>query len=158
MSTHFPQVLAEFGQRMGLPDLVVDAIGHCALQLDAVQLHMLWLQEERNVLCYCPLGSIHPETHGQFVWQLLAANNFYLGTRGATLSWDDTSHQCHLSLLMDSEHLSVNAFEDSVQQLVNTAEHWSQRISQSAQASSGELADPTTVAPVFPTGFFGQMA
>lgn len=158
MSAHFPQVLAEFGQRMGLPDLAVDAIGHCALQLDAVQLHMLWLQEERNVLCYCPLGSIHPETHGQLIWQLMAANNFYLGTRGATLSWDDASHQCHLSLLLDSEHLSVNAFEQGVQQLVNTAEHWSQRISQSMQPSADEKSAQTAAAPALPPAFFGQMA
>ena len=158
MSTHFPQVLAEFGQRMGLPDLAVDAMGHCALQLDVVQLHMLWLQEERNLLCYCPLGSIHPETHGQLIWQLMAANNFYLGTRGATLSWDDASHQCHLSLLLDSEHLTVNHFEQSVQQLVNTAEHWSQRISQSMQPSADAKSEPAVTALDLPTAFFGQMA
>ncbi len=158
MSTHFSQILAEFGQRMGIPDLSVDALGHCALQFDEVQLNMLWLQEECNVLCYAPLGAIHPDTHRELIWELMAANNFYLGTRGATLSWDDVSHQCHISRLLDSEHLSTNAFEEAVQQLVNTAEHWSQRISQSTQSIEADKSSSPLSASTLPAGIFGQMA
>lgn len=81
MSTHFSQILAEFGLRIGIPDLSMDTLGHCALQFDEVQLNLLWLQEERNVLCYAPLAIIHPDTHCELIWELMAANNFYLGTR-----------------------------------------------------------------------------
>lgn len=158
MSTHFSQILAEFGLRIGIPDLSMDTLGHCALQFDEVQLNLLWLQEERNVLCYAPLAIIHPDTHCELIWELMAANNFYLGTRGATLSWDDVSHQCHISQLLDSERMTINAFEQAVQQLVNTAEHWSRRIGQSSQAVETDKSSASISASAFPAGIFGQMA
>lgn len=165
VSKHFTEVLTQFGARIGMPDLHLNPLGQCSLQFDAMPLHIVLVRDIEKVLCYCPLGQLHADNAMPIALDLLAANSFYAGTTGATIGWDRTTQQCHLSRYLDSETITINAFEHVVQHMVQTAEQWAQRISQAAHTVGGATdhtplpaAQTIPPAPSAPFSMVGHLA
>ncbi|MFC7207416.1 type III secretion system chaperone [Comamonas endophytica] len=132
MSRCFEKALHEFGHRMGLDGLRLDEQGHCALRFDAVHVHLQLLDDEEQVLCYCPLGRLDDQAQPAMAWEMLHAGFLYRHTGGASLSRDKESGECLLSCLIEGAHITVNGLEARMTLLVNTAELWMHRLHSAA--------------------------
>ena len=129
-------ILAEFGASIGIPDLRPDAEQRCNLMFDDVAVSFELGGGDESLYIYALLGDV-PETGAEAAYaDLLGANYSFGGTGGSTLSVDPQTGGIVLIREERLEALRLPTFEAVVQDFVNVAEQWMNRI------RSGEFGGP----------------
>lgn len=121
-------LLNQFAQSIGMPDLMLNEEGQCAVRFSGtITLEMS--ADEGRLLVYSDVGNVTPGTEDQLYPSLLQANLFWHSTHGATLSiTDDQPPRVILAAQYDWMHLTPVQFEAHIEHFVDTAEKWLARL------------------------------
>ncbi|MEO1019673.1 MAG: type III secretion system chaperone [Pseudomonadota bacterium] len=156
MSTIYSELLANFGRSIGLPDLVADEEGYCALSFDELAVNLQLDPATRELLIFAHLGEIDDDDPSALYARMLAANSFWQGTGGATLGIEPETQAVFLARTVSVRVLDDAAFEALLEGFIQQAEHWRQEVETfvSDDVTPGILADAEPEhRPAGPTNF-----
>jgi len=100
----FKELMAEFGKKVGLAELVPNAEERCELDTPFATVNIQHVPETGTVLLYGMIRPLGPDPSQTFLRALLEANFMFQKTHGATLSIDAASNTV---MLVRAEHLSA---------------------------------------------------
>src|SRR3990167_3999563 len=88
-------VLSSLGDFLGIPDLQFDEEDNtCRFQFnEELVIHLTFNEEKQELMIHSLVGQLPEEDRAKMVEQLMEANLFWAGTRGATMSLDRESSQ-----------------------------------------------------------------
>lgn len=88
-------ILSSLGDFLGIPDLQFDEEDNtCRFQFnEELVIHLTFDEERQELMIHSLVGQLPKEDRAQIVEQLMEANLFWTGTRGATMSLDRESGQ-----------------------------------------------------------------
>jgi hypothetical protein len=118
----------EFGETIGIPDLQPDEENRCNLMFDEVAVSFELNQDGNSIYVYSYLGDVPSENREQFYAGLLDANYTFKHTQGATLGVEYASKKVLLIREYGLEAMRLASFEHAVEQFVNLAEYWKQKM------------------------------
>ena len=121
-------VLAEFGGAIGIPGLRPDEEHRCNLMIDDVAVSFELGPGDESLYIYSLLGTARDGDDEAVYVALLHANYIFGGTGGSTLSVDPQTGGIVLIREERLESLRLARFELVVEQFVDVAERWMQRI------------------------------
>ncbi|MCG8568116.1 MAG: type III secretion system chaperone [Desulfobacterales bacterium] len=125
MTQQLPLLLKQLGQVLDIQDLTATD-GYCCLFFDDIVINM---EERDNALfLYTHLGPIPSNDRKALYAKLLEANALFKATQGATLGIDEASNMILLSHQTPISNLDYPAFEKTVENFINVAEAWIERI------------------------------
>lgn len=130
------KLIQEFGKTIEIPNLTLDEQGYCCLQFDNITTHLQYNEESEQLVIFVNLGPLSADTTPQGVANLLAANLFWMGTRGATLALEPEINNVHILDKIRVRGLDNTAFLKWIETFVDTAEKWTKRI------ASGNINGP----------------
>lgn len=134
-------VLEEFGAAVGIPDLRPDDEHRCNMMIDDVALSFELGVGDESMYIYSLLGVV-PDGDAENVYAaLLHANYVFAGTGGSTLSVDPQTGGIVLIREERLETLRPPRFEAVLEEFVDIAERWMQRI------ESGDFKQEAAVTP-----------
>ena len=92
-------ILSSLGEFLGILDLQFEEEDNtCTLQFNEdLIIHLTFDEEREELIIHCLVGQLPEENRAQIVEQLLEANFFWAGTRGATISLEQESRQIILA-------------------------------------------------------------
>ncbi|NDC10561.1 MAG: CesT family type III secretion system chaperone [Oxalobacteraceae bacterium] len=128
-------ILSQLGSRMGLPDLRLDEGRACQLIFDgrvAVDIELVFL--------HSTVGIVRPEGREVVFQHLLEANLFGRGTGGAVLSVDGQRYEILLHRSLQTRQIDFSDFVDALEQFIQYASHWMERLAQSHGAAPPSAA------------------
>jgi hypothetical protein len=135
-------ILSQLGSRMGLPDLRLDEGRACQLIFDGrVAVDIEAPPDEGGlVFLHSTVGIVRPEGHEALFQQLLEANLFGRGTGGAVLSVDGQRCEILLHRSLQIRQIDFSDFADALEQFIQYASHWMERLAQSHGAAPPSAA------------------
>lgn len=145
------RLVAEFGARLGVPDLKLDESGTCTFALGEGEIlpTIGYNAGSRTIdLMICLDGVVPGATQ---LSDLMAANFAWLGSAGACFAIEPGSGALVLQHRCGTEELGEGLYP-LVAGLVAAAEHWGARL---AEGEPSEPAEPAAVGPH--TGFSGML-
>lgn len=140
-------LLARFGAAIGLPDLAPDDSGYAALSFDDTVVNIQYDLELDDITFFTRLGTVDDDEPGPFYARLLAANLFWAGADGATLSLVPESQEVFLARKAALSALDDAGLAKLLEAFIGTAEAWRREVetysSDDAAAAPAPLArDP----------------
>lgn len=124
----YQALIAELGRTLGMADMAAGEDGYVGLMIDDHEIHIQHEPEDDEVILFARLPEADPDRRDAIYAMLLAANVFWQGTGGATLSSDfDTGH-VFLADRRGRASLDVELLSTWVEQFANVAAHWRERI------------------------------
>jgi Tir chaperone protein (CesT) family len=131
------------GVEVGIPELTLDEAHCCTLAFDAVVVNFELAESSGELFLYASLGPM-PAAGSKIYEQLLEGN----------LLWKDTGgNRVMLHQGLPAERLSEADFKAAVEQFVNAAEAWTQRVSEGAAPPRDEPGAPPPPAMLTPDRF-----
>jgi hypothetical protein len=134
-------LMRALGADVGIPDLALDEAHCCTLAFDSVVVNFELDESSGQLFFYANLGPM-PAAGSRVYEQLLEGNLLWKDTGGATLSLDREGSRVMLHQGLPAERLSEVDFKAAVEQFVNVAEAWTQRVSEGAAAPRDEGGPP----------------
>jgi Tir chaperone protein (CesT) family len=142
-------LMRALGADVGIPDLALDE-AHCStLAFDSVVVNFELDESSEQLFLYASLGPM-PAAGSRVYEQLLEGNLLWKDTGGATLSLDREGGRVILHQGLPAERLSEVDFKAAVEQFVNVAEAWTQRVSEGAAQPRDEAGAPPPPARLNP--------
>jgi hypothetical protein len=142
------ELLDELGRDVGLDGLAFGEDGYCSLALDDGRVLHLDVQEE-GLLIMTALGEAPTdEKRVRVLEALLAANAFWVGTRGATLALDPDVRQVLLMRREPLEVLKRRGLRELLGEVIEASDVWSAHLSGEDGGSGREPDEPGV-----PSGF-----
>lgn len=134
-------LLIGFGKVTGLGALAFED-GHCRLVFDdRVVVDVAHDEPGRAMVLTAPLGEVGQDERADLGVDMLDANALWRGTGGATLGLDHASGLAVLAQAVPLPGLEVGAFEERVDDFVETARFWLDRVEAGARVAPTP-ADP----------------
>ncbi|MDP3618709.1 MAG: type III secretion system chaperone [Ramlibacter sp.] len=146
--------LQRLAQAKGLPDLRLDADGHCMVRIDD-QLDLTFQFEEDSqslVLSVC-CGKLPATRRERVLHALLDANFYWSGSGGATLSTNSAEGTVYLQLREPTAQLDADRLEDLLQALILNGEIWVARLARLSGRGSQDSGLQVQATPHFTDQF-----
>lgn len=122
-------LLREFGERSGIPDLVLDEENACRLSFDGrIEVDLNVEPELAEAHLSSEVGRVGDERQAAIYRELLEANLYWIGTGGATLALDGEAGRVILAYREPLEQLDLERFMQILEGFVNTTEYWLDRL------------------------------
>jgi hypothetical protein len=134
-------LMRALGAEVGIPDLALDEAHCCTLAFDSVAVNFELDESSEQLFLYASLGPM-PAAGSRVYEQLLEGNLLWKDTGGATLSLDREGGRVMLHQVLAAERLSEVDFKAAVEEFVNVAEAWTQRVSEGATPPRDGTAPP----------------
>lgn len=124
---HNRQLLLDFGQSIGLPDLRFDEDGLCVLSFDET---VIFLRNEDSgaLTIYAPLVEVPEEKKRLIQPLLLDANFLFRATRGASLCMSSHSLFAMILTCIKPSFLSLVSLSETVEEFVQLADFWREKL------------------------------
>lgn len=145
----YQKIIAAFGQSIGLQDAAPDEEGYCAMSFDDLVVHLQYTADDDQLTLYTRLGEVDEDRVEGIYGMLLAANMFWQGTQGATLSVEPDLRIVFLADKQTVGSLSDSSFSEWLALYVRVAEYWQQRLKTANEG--GPLVDEDDVPPAGPS-------
>ena len=140
-------LLRDLGGLVGLPELGLDADGHCSLVFDGrVEVDLAYAEGDDRLTVAALLGRLPVDAPAERYLELLDANFFWRGTEGATLGVERDSGTVVLLEALPLAGLDIGGLERHLDVFVATAETWVQALAAGGGAADGQAA----IAPAGP--------
>jgi len=120
------RLLENFGKSIGLDGVAPDADGYCAMSFDDLIVHFQY--DEGDVTIFSRLGEADEDRLEGIYGMLLAANMFWEGTKGATLSVEPDSRIVFIAAHRTVADLSDGDFQTWLGSFIDVSEHWAKRL------------------------------
>ena len=142
-------LVATLAQTLCLPDLALDAAHHhCVLVFDLdLVVNLEFKRADSRLILSCQLDEL-PANAEPLTRELLAANLYWQRTRGSTLAVDEATNQVFLTYPVSVIETNAAGFEVIVEDFVNQAEYWRERIREAGQQST--VTNNSPVSPADP--------
>lgn len=124
----FAGLIDTFGRSIGLDGAAPDAEGYCAMSFDELVVHFQYDSEDNSLTLFSRIGIADEDRLEGIYAMLLAANMFWQGTKGATLSVEPEGQMVFIADRRDVAYLSDASFREWLGAFVNIAEYWSDRL------------------------------
>lgn len=121
-------LLGEFGSSIGMPELELDEENRCNLMFDEVAVSFELSPDEASVYLYSYLGDVVSDDSKAVFAALLDANYIFRGTMGATMGVDEASGRVVMIRSEDLSALRLSRFQSLVEEFVNLAELWQNKL------------------------------
>lgn len=132
--------LQEFGNKIGLPQIAFNENRICALSFDDIIVNLELSADARMLTAYLWIAEIEPERRAEVALAVADANFLFSGTHGATLGMNRSSGDLALAAQLPDATLTLVIFEQTLENLVNIAEAWQQRVSSNALSADTDTA------------------
>ena len=136
-------LLGEFGSSIGMPELELDEENRCNLMFDEVAVSFELSPDEASVYLYSYLGDVASNDSKAVFAALLDANYIFRGTLGATMGVDEASGRVVMIRSEDLSTLRLSRFQSLVEEFVNLAELWQNRLAD-FPADTAQQSTPAT--------------
>jgi hypothetical protein len=134
------QIIATFGQTIGIGDLGLDDDGYCCLVIDQDMVINIELDEAaQRLLLYSVVG--RPD--GERFPLLLEANYLGQGTDGGSLGLQPSTGAAVLSREVPVAQLDVPAFSTAPERFINLTEDWTKRLQAAGSLPAADTYVPT---------------
>jgi hypothetical protein len=144
-------LLRDLGATLGLPDLAADEAGYCCLAIgDRIRVSLQYDPETEDLTLFTRLLRIAPEDRLEAYEAMLAGNLFWARTRGGTLAVEPGEGWVMLLMKERIQVLDGHAFQALLENFVDAAESWQERLS--------ALAEPERPAPSGPPADYIRLA
>lgn len=137
-------VLQEFGNKIGLPQIAFNESRVCALSFDDIIVNLELSADTRMLTAYLWIAEIAPERRAEVAVAVADANFLFSGTHGATLGMNRSSGDIALAAQLPDATLTLAAFEQTLENLVNIAEAWQQRLASGNAPATEDAAPPVS--------------
>lgn len=137
--------LAEFGTQIGLPSLAFDESGLSSIGFDDFIVNLELTANGELLSLSIWLDNISEERRAEVALHMADANYLLYGTNGATLGMSRNGGDVVLAVQVDTGTLSLQRLSTVIENLLNLAETWKQRLSQQDVAAPDTGAEPSTL-------------
>lgn len=139
------ELVAQLGERGGVPDVRLDEARSCSLVFDEQTVHLEEHEGGDAVLLYADVGRLPPvrADADALCRSLLEANLFTAGTAGATLGVAFDSGLVALTLRIDLRACDYAEFEARLERYVDAMFAWRDRL-EGQQAVEPPMAAPSS--------------
>lgn len=132
-----PDLLAELGRSLGLPDLALSGLGTASLIIDGeLTLNLEHEKDAGLLVAYLSLGQAPAEGRDDCFARLLAANLFGHDSGGGHIGLDRASDEIVLSRSFVLEHTDAMALEAGLAALVDAARRRREDLATAGTAST----------------------
>lgn len=141
---HISILLKELGTLIGLPELCLDEQNYCCLGFDGViRVHLRYNEGVDEIIFYSDLASFEEGAPGneKLFESLLAANLFWQGTSGGTLSVDAEAKKIYLMSREHVDGMDFQRFQGILENFVNRVEYWLGELGGGEASASSENKD-----------------
>jgi hypothetical protein len=135
-------LLSDFGGSIGLADLAPDEEGYCALAFDDLPVHFQYDADKDEVVAFSRIGTADEDRLEEIYGMLLAANLFWQGARGATLSVEPYTSTVFIADRRPAG-LSDAVFQAWLGEFVDIAGYWRGRLARVNAGGPIDEADQT---------------
>jgi len=142
----FKYLIEEFGSHLNIHDLASDEDGYVGLTIDSQDIHLQYDHETDDIVAFTRLGVLGPDNLAGVCLMLLAANQFWQGTAGATFSVEPTSKKIFLADRKALGLVNVQSLNDWLERLLNISLYWVKRL-HASQLSANRQAQAPDVSP-----------
>jgi hypothetical protein len=122
------QLVKEFGDGIGLPDLTLDENGYCCLFFDEIGVNIELDETGERLFLYVNVGDLPSEKNPALYEMLLEANLMFSRTGGATLGIDKENALVALACTIPLLGLDKRTFERRLESFIAMAENWQGKI------------------------------
>ena len=136
-------ILSSLGEFLGIPDLQFEEEDNtCTLQFnEALIIYLTFDEEKQELILHSLLGHLPDEDCAKMVEQLLEANLFWAGTRGATISLERESRQVILAKAIgacnaEGTLLSGESLAKAMVDLAEVNLHWKSFLKNGSESPS----------------------
>lgn len=123
------ELLSEFGEFIGIPELTIDDEGYCCLAFDGTVVDIEYDEETDTFTIHTIIGELPVDPSVDFYSLLLEGNYRFQKTAGATMGIDQKTKEVLLSYRHTVEALDCSQLETMFEDFVTTAEFWEDLIS-----------------------------
>ncbi len=138
------ELLAAFAGTVGLDECSLDPEGYCHLQFDELDVHLQLDDGPGELVLFCRLGGLDGEPRPEVYETLLAANLFWAGTNGGTLSLEPTDGSVYLATKTLVAGLEYPDFESWLGGFVAAADRWTANLATLGAGGSVSPEDSDT--------------
>ncbi|QDQ24862.1 type III secretion system chaperone [Chitinimonas arctica] len=121
-------VLAEFGKRIGMPQIDFSNEGYCVLSFNDIIVNMELPMSGDHLICHAWVTGIEEDRRAEVALQLADANYLFLGTNGATLGMSRHTGDVMASIQIRSATLTLDRFEYLLESLLSLTESWQSKL------------------------------
>lgn len=139
----FNSFLQELGAQTGFSGLAADEEGFCIFKIDnSIVLTIQYEQKTEKVVLFAEAGQVDPAFEKHVSRDLLAANYFWTGTGGATLSMH-AGGCVMLAYQTPIDRMSFPDFQQTLETFINSVEFWKNRLTElQSQPKTDEAGPP----------------
>ena len=138
-------VLSEFGHKIGLPQIVFSEERLCTLSFDDIIVHIELSEDGSLLSCYLWIADVAEARRPEVALAISDANYLLARTHGATLGMNRHSGDLVLVAKIPDATLTLAGFEQVLENLVNLAQTWQQKIAADPSPQAAEA--PPALAP-----------
>ena len=113
----------------------------CLSTPEGLEIQIEWAPEHRAIVLLAPLGQLPPGCGEVRCRELLAANFLFRGTRGETISLEDTTDRIMLCQQFDPEKTATADAVETFRRFADTASQWRNHLLHSDVLPQQTLAD-----------------
>lgn len=141
------QMFDEISARSGTPKIDLSENDSAALPFgDGMLLHVQYRANIPEVVFTVPLGTVPPERRAHVFGRLLEANFYWIGTRGATLSYHADLEQVVLQYQEGTTRLTAERLQSVLEGFLSVAIEWKATLAEIVEEAGGE-AYPRSAGP-----------
>lgn len=143
----FQYLIREFGVQLNAQGIEADEEGYIALTFDSQIVHLQYDEQLDEVAVFSQLGEIGKDRLAEVCLMLLAANQFWEGTQGATFSVEPTTKLAFMAERQPLSLLTVNHLNNWLERFLTIADYWTERLD--TANTGGRLHAETDYLPQF---------
>lgn len=117
-------IIAEFGRNVGIEGLALDEQGYCCLRFDSLDTHFQYDASTESLVLFTRVGVLEEESLTEGLADMMSANLFWGGTRGATLAYQPGDNFVFLQAKTLVQGIDFRQFEHWISEFVASAEYW----------------------------------
>ena len=134
----FYDLISEFGQNCGIPELTPNADGSVQLLFDhSLAVTLFPTATDDQLIFFCAVKRDDPQVTERLMLRLLDASLFGHSTNGSSFAIEESTGQVILQRMERSPGLTYHEFEQILQSFIDAAEFWSKEIHKSENDIDG---------------------
>jgi len=133
--------LDTLSESIGVPLAYREDLTCCLSTPDGLEIQIEWAPEHKAIVFLSPLGQLPAGCGEQRCRELLTANFLFRGTRGETISLEDSTDRIMLCQQFDPEKTTTADAVDTFRRFADTASQWRNHLLHNGVYDQPNLAD-----------------
>ena len=136
---HVQKLFDEVSEHTGMPEIDLSEDDSAALPFgDGMLLHIHYRPEIPEVDFIVPIGSVPEKKKAAVYERLLSANFYWVGTHGATLSYQGDLDEVIIQFREDTAHLDAVRLQRVMEGFLSVAIEWKEKLAKMIESADEE--------------------